>query len=128
LGHDSIGDHLHPEILFCGLSSSISRISLHTAEALRECSLLLIVIALATWHTNVFTINALLSSFIAFLAGGSEAVRISLAFEVSDHCFVEFLLCREFVCFSIIFPWHVHFSVLQLCCQQAPDIALITFL
>ena len=45
------------------------------------------------WLANVFSINALLSSLIE----GSGAVRISLASEISDHCFVEVLFYRKFV-------------------------------
>ena len=60
--------------------------------------------------------------------GGSGAVRISLASEVGDHCFVEVFVLWE-ICFSIIFPWHV-----VLRCDPtvfstgAFDFALIKFL
>ena len=57
----------------------------------------LIVIALVIWLANVFSINALLSSLIERPVGGSGTVRISLASEISDHCFVEVLFYRKFV-------------------------------
>ena len=44
--------------------------------------------SLAIWLANVFSIKALLSSLIGRPVGGSGAVRISLASEISDHCFV----------------------------------------
>ena len=65
----------------------------------------------------------LLSSLIERPVGGSGAVRISLASEVGDHCFVEVFVLWE-ICFSIIFPWHVYFGVIQQCCLQAPSILL----
>ena len=39
--------------------------------------------------------------------GGSEAVRNSLAFGVSNHCFVQFLLCRQLYlhCFPLAFAF-----------------------
>ena len=83
----------------------------------------LTVIALATWLANVFSINALLSSLIERPVGGSGAVRITLASEVGDQCFVEVFVLWE-ICFSIIFPWHVYFGVIQQSCLQAPSILL----
>ena len=43
------------------------------------------------------SINALLSSLIERPVGGSGAVRISLASEVGDHCFVEVSFYGKFV-------------------------------
>ena len=82
----------------------------------------LIAITLAIWLANVFSIDALLSSLIGRPAWSSGSVRISLASEISDYCFVEVLFYRKF--FSVIFPWHVYFGVIQQCCQQVPWILL----
>ena len=86
-----------------------------------------VVIALVTWHANVFTINALLSSLIAFPAGGSEAVRISLAFGISDHCLLSFCSVRSlFLCrFPLALVFRRTPTVLS---ADAFDIALIKFL
>ena len=59
--------------------------------------------SLAIWLANVFSIKALLSSLIGRPVGGSGAVRISLASEISDHCFVEVLFYRKFV-FTLFSP------------------------
>ena len=47
--------------------------------------------------------------------GGSEAVRNSLAFGVSNHCFVEVLLCRQLYlrCFPLAFPFQYTPTVLS---------------
>ena len=86
----------------------------------------LIVKALATCLVNVFSISALFSSLIQRPLGGSLAVRISLAYEVGYHCFVEVLFYRKFV-----FRYFVLACVPQcsrtVLLASAWDIALIKF-